>query len=1007
MNNPLLKKVIIVLFMFVLLLPNSIFASSNSEDNPSEKKEMKKPEETPVFKEASVHDPSVIKVTDTYYIFGSHLAAAKSKDLKSWETIASGVADGNKLIPNVKEELKETLDWAGSDTLWAPDVIQLHDGRFYMYYNACKGDSPRSALGVAVADQIEGPYKNLGIILKSGMWGQPSEDGTIYDATKHPNTVDPDVFFDKNGNLWMLYGSYSGGIFILKMDPQTGMPFPGQGYGKKLMGGNHSRIEGSYMLYSPESDYYYMFLSFGGLDANGGYNIRVTRSKNPDGPFYDAEGNDMINVHADPSKPLFDDRSIEPYGVKLMGNYLFKRLIGDPGQGSGIGYVSPGHNSAYYDPKTGKHFLIFHTRFPNRGEAFEDRVHEMFMNADGWPVVAPYRYAGEINEKNERTQKNEKFSWKDVVGEYRLINHGKDISAAIKEPVSIQLAKDGTISGQVSGTWKLTGDHGAQLIVDGVKFEGIFVHQWDSSAASDVLTFTALSGKGVAIWGSRLPDKKDREIVSDVQQDLSLGDTSNVFYNLTLPKEGTRQTAISWSSSHPEIVSANGIVNRPPAGSGNATVTLTATITKDAEKATKSFTVVVLQQAAGPLLANYSFSENNATQIMDSSGNGYHGAIHGGISWNAQGKNGGAIDFNGTDGYVQLPGVVTDTENFTFAAWVNWKGGAAWQRIFDFGSGMTSYMFLTPSQNNGTLRFTIHENNQDQTLESSTPLPMNQWVHVTVTIEGNTGKLYINGELKAKNTNMSFNPNELLANEAYLGKSRFAADAYFNGSMDDVQIYKRTLSQQEVLNLSGSTLNPMRAEYLFDNNVTSDTSGNQYNGTVFGNVNKTVNGKIGAAAEFDGSSSYLKLPSGVADTEAITVTSWVYWGGGGAWQRIFDFGGSGGFMFLTPSTHDGKLLFSLWNGVAGRDLVGDKLPVNQWTHVAVTLEGNTAKLYVNGQLTDTNTTVDSTPLSLSAGNNFIGKSQDFFSDPTFKGKLDEFRVYNYALTQEQIQAIIQ
>ena len=99
----------------------------------------------------------------------------------SWETIASGVADGNKLIPNVKEELKETLDWAQSDTLWAPDVIQLADGKFYMYYNACKGDSPRSALGVAVADNIEGPYKDLGIILKSGMWGQPSEDGTIYD----------------------------------------------------------------------------------------------------------------------------------------------------------------------------------------------------------------------------------------------------------------------------------------------------------------------------------------------------------------------------------------------------------------------------------------------------------------------------------------------------------------------------------------------------------------------------------------------------------------------------------------------------------------------------------------------------------------------------------------------------------------------------------------------------------------------------------------------------------
>ena len=86
-----------------------------------------------------MHDPSVIKTGDTYYVFGSHLAAAKSKDLMSWDMVASGVATGNPLIPNVTEELRETLEWAQSDTLWAADVIQLADGKFYMYYNACKG----------------------------------------------------------------------------------------------------------------------------------------------------------------------------------------------------------------------------------------------------------------------------------------------------------------------------------------------------------------------------------------------------------------------------------------------------------------------------------------------------------------------------------------------------------------------------------------------------------------------------------------------------------------------------------------------------------------------------------------------------------------------------------------------------------------------------------------------------------------------------------------------------
>ena len=98
------------------------------------------------------------------------------------------------------------------------------------------------------------------------------------------------MFYDKRGKLWMTYGSYSGGIFILRMDETTGKPMPGQGYGKHLAGGDHAPIEGSYILYSPETRYYYLFVSFGGFAATDGYNIRIARSRNPDGPYLDAEG---------------------------------------------------------------------------------------------------------------------------------------------------------------------------------------------------------------------------------------------------------------------------------------------------------------------------------------------------------------------------------------------------------------------------------------------------------------------------------------------------------------------------------------------------------------------------------------------------------------------------------------------------------------------------------------------------------------------------------------------
>lgn len=473
----------------------------------------------PVFRDASVHDPSVIKVGDTFYVFGSHLAAAKTKDLMQWDVVADGVTPANPLFDNVVEELRETFAWAQASTLWAADVIQLRDGRFYMYYNACKGDSPRSALGVAVADTVEGPYKNLGIVLKSGMWGQPSEDGTIYDARIHPNVVDPDAFYDADGQLWMVYGSYSGGIFILRLDEATGKPLAGQGYGKKLVGGNHSRIEGPFILYSPQTKFYYLFLSFGGLDANGGYNIRVARAERPDGPYYDAAGTAMSDVKADPAKPLFDDRSIEPYGVKLMGNFVFERAAGDGSPGVGAGYVSPGHNSAYYDPATGQYFLIFHTRFPGQGERHQIRVHQMFMNDDGWPAVAPYRYAGETAGPIAD----------EVAGRYQYVSHGRAISAAIAKPQLIELEPGGAVSGAASGSWERSGDNALVITIGGERYSGVFVRQWEPQSQTHTLTFTALSQGGVAIWGSKVPEYR---VTSKSNRNTNCSRISRIFANM-------------------------------------------------------------------------------------------------------------------------------------------------------------------------------------------------------------------------------------------------------------------------------------------------------------------------------------------------------------------------------------------------------------------------------------------------------------------------------------------
>lgn len=444
----------------------------------------------PSFTNVTVHDPSVIKTNNTYYVFGSHLASAKSSDLMHWSQISATARNGNQLIPNVTEEMAEALKWAKTNTFWAPDVIRLNDGRYYLYYCSCKGDSPLSCLGIAVSDEVDGPYENLGIILKSGQGLSPN--GTLYNANIHPNVVDPDVFFDREGKLWMVYGSYSGGIYILRMDPDTGFPLPDQGYGKKLLGGYHARIEGPYILYSPHTDYYYLFLSFGGLDAAGAYNIRVARSKNPDGPYTDAMGQDMIDCKGKPGV-LFHDPSIQPYGTKIMGNYKF--LSAEDGDDvRPVGYLSPGHNSAFFDEESGKYFIFFHTRFESRGEHHEVRVHQMFMNQDGWPVIAPYRYAGETAERYKK---------KEVTGAYKTIQHGNDISKEIKTSVVIELKQNGKVTGSLLGSWKLSEGNQLEINLDGTPYKGVFLKQWDTDNECTVMTFTALSETGSAIWGSK------------------------------------------------------------------------------------------------------------------------------------------------------------------------------------------------------------------------------------------------------------------------------------------------------------------------------------------------------------------------------------------------------------------------------------------------------------------------------------------------------------------------
>jgi len=197
------------------------------------------------------------------------------------------------------------------------------------------------------------------------------------------------------------------------------------------------------------------------------------------------------------------------------------------------------------------------------------------------------------------------------------------------------------------------------------------------------------------------------------------------------------------------------------------------------------------------------------------------------------------------------------------------------------------------------------------------------------------------------------------------------------------------------------------AHYEFEGNA-NDSAGSNH-GTAFGSPVYT-SGPVGfgQAIDLDGANDYVDLPNGIYDSDDITVATWVKWDGiGGSWQRIFDFGlDTDTYMFLSPSNDQGLMDFSITTGSYQYEdtLVTDALPVGQWVHVAVTLRGNTGILYIDG-LPKVAGYIGINPSDLSGAtqNNYIGKSQ--WPDPLFNGKIDDFRIYDYALTAAEVAAL--
>ncbi|MCP4585899.1 LamG-like jellyroll fold domain-containing protein [Pseudoalteromonas sp.] len=763
----------------------------------------------------SVHDPSVVKVDDTYYIFGSHLAAAKSTDLLNWEMISSlsanaAVNESPLFDYNYTGEIAEGIEWTDGFTgNWAADVIKAPNGKFWFYYNHCAQDNPdtpdvvdevcwnRSYLGLAEADNIEGPYTNKGIFLRSGYRTEaefaayPLDNGqTTWNGAVDPNAIDPAAFYDADGKLWMVYGSYSGGIFVLAMDEETGMPEAGQGYGKKLVGGDFRAMEGAFVMYSPESEYYYLFFSVAGFDLNGGYNIRVARSKTPDGPYLDNAGNDIAAIGG-----------LE-VGEKLMGGFEYTQELGETAPA--WGYQSPGHNSAYYDEATGRHILVTHTRFPQTSTEFPEntaahqvRVHEMFINSLGWPMASPQRYVP--------LEGDNMVVADELYGYYKFINHGNDVNTDAIRSMHIALNEDHSVTGDDPGIWYMIDDSNIKLELDSGTYFGVAKWQWDDATKAMAVTVSATSSEGATIWASKRDEITDTANVLgtvqealDIKTELSIADEG-----YSLPTKGKDGAAINWASSDEYYITSEGSVFIPTPDRGDKAVTLTANISLNGESTTKTFNVnLEARPEFKNAIAHYAFEDSLSDGLgnLDDAGVTDNNLLNvgAGSAAYAEGQTGKAFNFDGATG-VRLPDEIINSDSFTVSFWSKPDTLTPYTPLFFAAENANRWISYIPggaahfTENPLIWSFYLGDNGEElwNQIVHTQKATQSEWTHVAISYDEGIMNYYSDGVLVGSMPRPDMFSHE--SSNFALGVN-YGWDLPFQGQIDEFIVYDYALN---------------------------------------------------------------------------------------------------------------------------------------------------------------------------------------------------------------------
>lgn len=404
-----------------------------------------------------VHDPAIYEDAEskTFHIYGTGGDSYVSKDLVHWKGAGRVV----------KKPGREASEWTRSKAIWAPDIVKVGD-EYRLYCSNSSWGSRQSCIFMAVADSPDGPFLPKNVVLKT------SNEGNV-------NAIDANIINEAGTERqYMVYGSFWGGIHIIELDKATGLlkeEAPGRQIAARPSW-NDGAIEGPYIIYHPETGYYYLFVSYGSLTAD--YNIRVGRSRCVTGPYLDYNGTDMVNT-AD-----------ENCGTGLMIACGYRYLTGDPMMG-------PGHNSVLLR-ENGEMYLVCHIRKmsfntdPGPGLL---QIRKMVMSPDGWPIALgePYNAETLLEVRNEL-----------LYGTYERIELRPSIPQGIQHAHPMNILEGGRLEmASVTGRWERVDAFTLSLEYGPIKEFVHFEKGLDKEKNKTTVVMGGLTSQGICTWAKK------------------------------------------------------------------------------------------------------------------------------------------------------------------------------------------------------------------------------------------------------------------------------------------------------------------------------------------------------------------------------------------------------------------------------------------------------------------------------------------------------------------------